>query len=333
MTANKPLMTADDVQGAWAIIPTPATEEASDWRSAHTVDLDATTEAVEGLIAAGIDGILTLGTLGECGSLSREEKRDFMSAVAETARGRVPVFGGSSTLSTRETIAQTRTARDIGMNGVMVGPPMWNTPDTAMAVQFYRELAEAVPDMALCVYANPYVFKFEFPRPFWAQVAEIPQVIMAKVAGYATMLADLRLSRGRIRLMPIDAEYYGAARLAPEQCTAFWSSSAACGPAPAIALRDRVAAAKKDGDWAAAEALSQEITAAIMPIICYGDMAAFQVHNTALEKGRMNTAGWMKAGPNRPPYHLVPDHIADFARTGGELWAALQKKYSGNTPS
>ena len=321
-------MTVDEVQGAWAIIPTPAIDGASDWRMENTVDLDETARAVEGLIAAGIDGILTLGTLGECGALTWAEKKGFMATVAETANGRVPVFGGTSTLNTRETIQQTRAARDIGMDGTMVGPPMWNTPDTNMAVRFYRELAEAVPDMAICVYANPYVFKFDFPRPFWAQVAGIPQVIMAKVAGYATLLADLRQSHGNIRLMPLDAEYYGAARLAPGQCTAFWSSSAACGPAPAIALRDLVAQAKRDGNWSAAEALSQEISAALLPIVCYGDMTAFQVHNTALEKGRMNAAGWMKAGPNRPPYHLVPEHIAGFARTGGELWAALQKKYS-----
>lgn len=325
---QKKLMTVDEVQGAWAIIPTPATDDASDWRVENTVDLDATAQAVEGLIEAGIDGILTLGTLGECGALSWNEKKAFMAAVAETARGRVPVFGGTTTLSTRETIDQTRAAQDLGMNGTMVGPPMWNTPDTDMAVRFYRELGEAVPGMAICVYANPYVFKYDFPRPFWAQVADIPQVIMAKVAGYATLLADLRLSRGNIRLMPIDAEYFGAARLAPEQCTAFWSSSAACGPAPAIALRDLVVRAKADGDWSAAETLSQEIGAAVLPIVCYGDMAAFQVHNVALEKGRMNAAGWMKAGPNRPPYHLVPERIAGFARTGGELWKELQQKYA-----
>ncbi len=328
MNSKKQRMTAADVQGAWAIMPTPATDDASDWRSENTVNLDATADAVEGLIAAGMDGILTLGTLGECGSLTWAEKKSFMATVAETARGRIPVFGGTTCLATRETIRQTRAAQDIGMDGTMVGPPMWNTPDTNMVVRFYQELAEAVPDMAICVYANPYVFKFDFPRPFWAQVAGIPQVIMAKVAGYATLLADIRLSRGNIRFLPLDAEYYGAARLAPDHCIAFWSSSAACGPAPATALRDLVASARVSGDWLAAETLSQEITAAVLPIVCYGDMAAFQVHNTALEKGRMNAAGWMKAGPNRPPYHLIPDHIAEFARTGGELWAALQQKYT-----
>jgi trans-o-hydroxybenzylidenepyruvate hydratase-aldolase len=328
LSKRKDRLTAADVKGAWAIIPTPATDNASDWRTEFTVDLDETARAVEGMIAAGIDGLLSLGTLGECGSLTWEEKKAFMACVVETARGRIPVFGGTSSLNTRETIRQTRAAHDIGMDGTMVGPSMWNTPDIDMATLFYKELAEAVPEMAICIYANPGVFKFAFPPPFWAKVAEIPQVVMAKTAGYASLLNDLRASKGRIRFLTLDAEYYGAARLAPEQTVAFWTSSASCGPAPAIALRDFVTEAKRTGDWSKAEAITVEMGQAVLPIVAYGDMQQFQIHNTALEKVRMNVAGWMKAGPNRPPYHNIPPRIAEFAKTGGELWAALQKKYS-----
>ncbi len=32
------LLRPDDIKGAWAIVPTPATENASDWRSENTVD-------------------------------------------------------------------------------------------------------------------------------------------------------------------------------------------------------------------------------------------------------------------------------------------------------
>lgn len=321
-------LTAQDVNGAWAIIPTPAKANASDWRSTDTVDLDEAARAVERLIAVGIDGILSLGTLGECGALTWDEKRAFMATVVEAARGRVPVFGGTSSLDTRETVMQTRAARDIGMDGVMVGPPFWNKPDTDGAANFYRDIAEAVPELAICIYANPFVFKFDFPRPFWAKVAEIPQVVMAKTASSATFLADWRLTKGRIRLLPIDFEYYAAARLDPELATAFWSSGAACGPAPVIALRDFIADAKRTGDWSKAKTLSEEMTAATMPIVAYGDFNEFQIHNVALEKIRMNAAGWMNAGPNRPPYHVIPDRIRQFAETGGKAWAELEKKYA-----
>ena len=92
-----------------------------------------------------------------------------------------------------------------------------------------------------------------------------------------------------------------------------------------------VAEAKQTGDWSKAKALTGKITKAIMPTIAMGDMNEFQMHNIALEKGRMDVAGWLKAGPHRPPHHVVPDRIKEFGRLGGEAWAALQKEYAKET--
>ena len=66
-------LTPEDITGCWAIIPTPAKPGASDWRAADTVDLDESARIVEAMIAAGVDGILSLGTLGECAGLTLEE--------------------------------------------------------------------------------------------------------------------------------------------------------------------------------------------------------------------------------------------------------------------
>ena len=329
MTGKKSLLTADAIQGVWAIIPTPATPDASDWRTANTVDLDETARIVEAMIVSGVDGLLSLGTLGEGATLTWDEKRAFIATMVEVARGRVPVFAGTTTLSTRDTVAQTRGAFDLGADGTMVGPPMWNKPDVGSAVQFYKDIAEAAPEMAICVYANSFVFKFDFSPPFWAQVADIPQIVSAKTASAGTYLRDHRASRGRIRMMPIDAEYYAAARMDPETAVAFWSSSASCGPAPVIALRDLVAEAKRTGDWSKARVLNDKIGQAILPTVAYGDFNEFQIHNVALEKGRMDAAGWLKAGPNRPPHHVIPDRIKELGRLGGENWAALHRDYLG----
>jgi trans-o-hydroxybenzylidenepyruvate hydratase-aldolase len=327
MRQRKTRLTAQDVKGAWAIMPTPAKSNASDWRATDTVDLDETARVVEALIQAGVDGILSLGTLGECAALTLEEKRAFIGAAVETARGRVPVFAGTTALATRDAVAHTRMALDLGADGTMIGPGMWNKPDANMAAQFYRDLAEAVPEMPICIYANSFVFKFDFPPAFWAQVCEIPQVISAKIASAATYLRDQRASRRNIRLLPIDAEFYAAARLDPDTAVAFWSSSASCGPAPAIALREYVEKAKQTGDWSQALTLSDKMTAASLPTICYGDWDMFQTHNISLEKLRMDTAGWLHAGPNRPPYQLVPEKIKEYGRIAGENLAALHQEY------
>jgi trans-o-hydroxybenzylidenepyruvate hydratase-aldolase len=320
-------LTVQDIKGAWAIIPTPAKENASDWRAENTVDLDETARIVELLIKSGVDGILSLGTFGEGATLTWEEKRDFMATVVETVNGRVPFFGGTTALNTRETVKQTRAAADIGVDGTMLGVPMWCKADVPTAVQFYRDVAEACPDTAICVYANPEAFKFEFPRAFWAQVAEIPQVVTSKYVGIDRLLADLRVIKGRIRLLPTDNHYFAASRMAPEDCVAFWTGGAVCGPELAIKLRDEVALAQRTHDWTAARQIAEAIAASLSTLFPKGDFAEFSKYNIGLEKARMNAAGWMKAGPCRPPYHLVPPEYLKGAEEAGRQWAKFAAQY------
>jgi len=326
VTMARKLMTVEEVKGSWAIMPTPAKANGADWRATDTVDLDETARIAENLVRSGVDGILTLGTFGECSTLLDSEKRDFLGTVVETVNGRIPVFGGGTALGTRSTVEQCKAAYDIGANGVMVGPPMWCECDVPTAVQFYRDIAEACPELAICIYANPEAFKFDFPRPFWAQVSNIPQVISAKYLGIGFLTADLRLTKGRVRLMPVDTNYYAAARVDPEQCTAFWTSGAVCGPAPTIKLRELVAIAKQTNDWTAAKALTEKIAAANSSLFPKGSFAEFSKYNIPLEKMRINAAGWAQTGPSRPPYNLVPDDYAKGAIAAGKAWADLHRE-------
>lgn len=308
---------------------TPAREGASDWRAEYTVDLDETARAVEGLVAAGIDGILSLGTLGECSTLTWEEKRAFIATCVETVAGRVPFFAGTTSLNTRETVRQTREAYDIGADGTMLGLPMWCPADTATAVQYYRDVAEACPDGAICIYANPHAFRFDFPAEFWAQVCDIPQVASAKHGNFTRLAADIEASKKRIRLLPIDIAYAASAQQSPDFVTGFWTSNAVCGPLVSTCQRDEVERAKASGDWSKAMGLGEAIGKAMAPLIPNHDFGIFATHNIGLEKEKINAAGWMKAGPCRPPNHLTPEEYLEGARTSGEMWAALQRKIAG----
>ena len=324
---SKKRMTADDINGAWVIMPTPAKPNASDWSEENTVDLDETVRVVEELIAAGVDGIMSNGTLGECATLTYEEKREFTSTVVKTINGRVPYFGGTTALNTREVIRQTREAIEIGVDGVLLGVPMWCKMETPSAVQFYRDIAEAVPEAAIAVYANPEAFKYEFPRAFWAQVVNIPQIITTKYIGIGMLDLDLKLAPN-IRFLPHEDDYYASARINPERMTAFWSSGAMCGPATTIALRDSIIEAKESGDWSEAKKISDAMRMADSTLFPRGDFAEFSKYNIGIEKARMDEAGWIKAGPCRPPYHVIPEEYLENARKSGRAWAELHSKYS-----
>jgi len=247
-----------------------------------------------------------------------------MRALVDAAAGRVPVFVGTTCINTRDTVALTRQALELGADGTMLGVPMWCAPSLDVAVQFYKDVAEAVPEMNIAIYANPEAFKFDFPRPFWAQVAEIPQVVTAKYIGVANLLPDLAAIRGRIKLLPIDFDYYGAARM-DDSVDAFWSSGAVCHPLVTTTLRDLVVQARASGDWSAAKAFMGRLGPTAAPLFPNGSFKEFSTYNIALEKARMDAGGWMKAGPVRPPYHLCPEPYLAGARKSGQMWAELGK--------
>lgn len=328
MTKNrKSMLSAAEVSGAWVILPTPAIPGAEDWRCEYTLDRDATVGIVERLLDAGVDGLLSLGTFGECATLTPKEKTDFIGAVVETVAGRVPYFCGTTALNTREVVRQNREARALGVDGTMLGLPMWCRMETPAAVQFYKDVAEAVPDLAICVYANTQAFKYEFDRAFWAQVDRIPQVICAKYLGIGMLDLDLELT-SNIRFMPNEADYYAAARIAPDRITAFWSSGALCGPGAPLRLRDEVNRARSSGDWSAAKAIDRAMHQADATFFPKGDFAEFSKFNISLEKQRMNAAGWVSVGPVRPPYHLTPEPYLEGARKSGLAWARLHEQFS-----
>lgn len=327
---NSDLLSPGDIKGVWAIIPTPSKPGADDWRATDTVDLIETARVVNALIDSGINGILSLGTLGEGATLTWPEKKAFMAVLVESVRGRVPVFVGTTALNTRDTIEQTRVAHDLGADGTMLGLPMWCAPSNEVAVQFYRDVAEAVPGMNIAIYANPEAFKYEFPRPFWAQVARIRQVVAAKYIGIGALLLDLHLTRGHLKLLPLDFDYFAAARI-DDYFDAFWTSGAVCGPSVATTLRDLVAEARRTGDWSSAASFNGRLGPTAAPLFPHGSFKLFSMYNIGLEKARMDAAGWMKAGPVRPPYHIIPEEYLAGARKSGQMWAALNRELTGES--
>ncbi|MBV1913449.1 MAG: dihydrodipicolinate synthase family protein [Cycloclasticus sp.] len=326
MSTRQHRLTVDDVNGAWAIIPTPAITTAEDWRTEDSVDYDEVAKAVEGLISSGVDAIMSQGTFGEGATLTWEEKKKMMEVMVETAAGRVPIFVGVTTMNTRETIHQLKFARDIGADGAMVGLPMWQQIDVPGAVRFYKDITDAVPEMAICVYANPEAFKFDFPTPFWAQVADIPQIITCKYINIAQLHVHTLVSRKKIRFLALETDHADAAKMDPDFHTAFWTPLACTGPELTIYWRDSIKEAVKTGDWSIPDAIYPQIMQTLAHIFPPGGFSEFSRYNIQLDKARINAAGWMKAGPCRPPYISAPENYIEGAIKAGKGWAELNKK-------
>ncbi len=318
-------ITVDDVNGVFAIMPTPAVPEASNPGLVDTIDYDETRLAVEKLITDGVNAVLTTGTFGEGASLLIEELEGFAYTVVEASKGRVPVFVGATSLNTRETIARARRLRDLGVSGLLLGRPMWSPCDDDDIVRYYKSVVEAVPELAIIVYDNPEAFKGKISPRVYSKLAAIPQIVAAKYPGLAGgFISDLEAVNERMRLLPVERDWYYAWRWAPDQVVACWSGSASCGPNAIVQLAKMI----KAGDEAGAHRISRELAAASKTFFPKGSFALFSQYNVQLEKIRINEAGYINAGPCRPPYISCPEDYAEGARQSGVLLAQLHRQYT-----
>ncbi|MFC7655490.1 dihydrodipicolinate synthase family protein [Pseudonocardia benzenivorans] len=214
-------VTVEDVEGVFAIMPTPATPDATDPACMNSVDHEESARAAAALVDDGVHALMVNGTFGEGATLTWDEHRAFARTVIDAVAGRVPVFVGATTLNTRDTITRASTFADLGASGLLLGRPMWSPCDDATTLGFYRDVAAAVPDLGIVVYDNPVAFDGKLSPRVYAGLSEIPQVIAAK---YPTLgpsfLADLEATGGRLRILPVERDWYWAWRWAPTRSPA-----------------------------------------------------------------------------------------------------------------
>lgn len=320
------MLTAPDFRGVYAIVPTPAKPGAERLEAADTVDLAETARSIEALLAAGVRGLIALGTTGECATLSNYDYDKFVICVLETVRKRVPTFIGTSALGGHEVARRTHLAQAHGADGILLGLPQWQVCTTEMAVKFYSEVAELFPDLAIMVYANPRAFRFDFGDEFWSQVSrKVPSITSAKFNYPKRLLDVLKASDGRINFLPHEMGVLRYMELSPKTTTACWATAASMGPEPVLAVMKAALA----GDMAGLAAINKDLAWANEPVTpLIENPAEFASYNIQMEKLRIDAAGYCKAGPIRPPYNVMPDKWAEASRECGRRWAQIRPKYA-----
>jgi 4-hydroxy-tetrahydrodipicolinate synthase len=80
------------------------------------------------LIRRGVHGLIPLGSTGEYYALSADERERVVRATLEAVAGRVPVVAGTNAGATRDVIAFSRQAEQLGCAGVMLAAPYYSLP-------------------------------------------------------------------------------------------------------------------------------------------------------------------------------------------------------------
>jgi 4-hydroxy-tetrahydrodipicolinate synthase len=105
---------------------------------------------------SGIDWLVACGTTGETPTLAHEEWRDVIGAVAAKAAGRVPVWAGCTSNSTRTAVELAQQALAIpGVTAVLTANPFYNKPSQEGQFQHFAAIAKAVAPHAVVLYNIP----------------------------------------------------------------------------------------------------------------------------------------------------------------------------------
>src|SRR5213082_308138 len=107
------------------------------------VDFSALEKLIEAQIAAGITGIVAVGTTAESPTLTHDEKHEIIEHTIKIAKGRCQVIAGAGTNSTRDSIAAAKFAEKAGADGALLVAPYYNKPSQEGLFRHFKAIADA----------------------------------------------------------------------------------------------------------------------------------------------------------------------------------------------
>jgi 4-hydroxy-tetrahydrodipicolinate synthase len=131
------------------------------------------------MIAAGIHGLIMLGTVGENCSLDYAEKMDVLRATVEHVAHRIPVLSGVAECSTRLACRFAADAKKIGSDGLMVLPAMVYKSDPRETVAHFRSVA-AAGDLPVMIYNNPVSYGVDITPEMFVDMGDEPRFVAIK---------------------------------------------------------------------------------------------------------------------------------------------------------
>lgn len=149
----------------------------------NEVDYDALKALVEAQVAAGVDGVVPVGTTGESPTLSHSEHMEVIRRTIEYVAGRCQVIAGTGSNSTVEAIEMTREAAAMGADGTLQVCPYYNKPNQEGLYRHFKAIAEST-DLPVLLYSIPGRSVIEISVDTVVRLAaDCPTIVAIKEAG------------------------------------------------------------------------------------------------------------------------------------------------------
>ena len=133
-------------RGTTTAIVTPFNKDGS-------IDRDALRRLIEFQEGMGVDAIAPCGSTGESAMLSHEEHLEVVSIAVDCAK-RAKVIAGAGSNSTAEAVNLSKSAEDVGADGILSISPYYVKPTQEGIYLHYKAICESV-DIPVVVYNVP----------------------------------------------------------------------------------------------------------------------------------------------------------------------------------
>lgn len=109
----------------------------------QNVDEAALRKIIRHVLAGGVHGVFVTGTTSEFYALSPEEHAKIFEIAVDEVAGKVPVYGGTTGITTREAVKLTKIAEDCGVDAVSILTPYFISLSQEELYQHYKTIAQS----------------------------------------------------------------------------------------------------------------------------------------------------------------------------------------------
>ena len=279
-----------EIKGIIPPIITPFNEDES-------INVPELRAQVNRLIAGGVHALFPFGTNGEGYILNGEEKKLVLETVIEETNGRVPVYAGTGCISTRETIQQSKMAKDMGADVLSIITPSFALASQKELYDHYVAVAKEVNIPIILYNIPPRTGNKLLPETVQALCRDVDVIVGAKDSSgdIENLKAYIRLTRDLDKDVRILAGNDGAILTCLKEGGAGGIAGRAnIWPATVASIYDRFIAGDLEGAQAAQDAI-----AILQQTFKYGNPNTIIKTAVALQ-GR-------NVGKCRAPFNYVPE--------------------------
>lgn len=143
------------------------------------VNYEVLEKLADHLIREGVHGLFPMGTTGEFYGVELEDYKKILETVKKVANGRVPVYGGVNSISTRGAIKLLRICEEVKVDAISVLTPMFISQTQDELYKFYETIASH-SSLPIVLYNNKPKTNITIEPSTVAKLAKIENIVGVK---------------------------------------------------------------------------------------------------------------------------------------------------------